>query len=389
MMDNWQLYLLVVAAVGSGWWLGRRQRWQRTKPVGLDHYAGLNYLLNEEPDRAVARFIQDLVVTSDTLDAHLALGSLLRRRGDVEKAVIVHENILKHAAFEQDVMQNVQLELARDYLLAGLLDRAEELLLELGQHSSAVRRESLVLTLELYEREKDWRKAISVGERLAIGDEASKYEQAISHYYCELASNYLNDKNVEAARQALRDGIGHDSKNARTSLLLAEIEIQQKRYPEAIKALQRIKNQNPVYVPESLPLLQQAVKADETQAHQVRDYLEQCLQLVPSISIALTLARSVRAASGDEAMAKYIANHLKRNPTVRGLSQLIDLHMDNTQGVARQNLAILRSFAEALVADKPGYRCHECGFEGKKLHWHCPVCKSWGTIQAIYGLEGE
>ena len=109
MMDNWQLYLLVVAAVGSGWWLGRRQRWQRTEPVGLDHYAGLNYLLNEEPDRAVARFIQDLVVTSDTLDAHLALGSLLRRRGDVEKAVIVHENILKHAAFEQDVMQNVQL----------------------------------------------------------------------------------------------------------------------------------------------------------------------------------------------------------------------------------------------------------------------------------------
>ena len=389
MIENWPLYLLVLAAVASGWWLGRRQPRKPSRSAGLDHYAGLNYLLNEEPDRAVVRFIQDLSVNPDTLDTHLALGSLLRRRGDVEKAVVVHENILRYPAFGQDVIHQVQLELARDYLLAGLLDRAEKLLLELSQLRGAVRRESLVLIIELYEREKEWQKAIVAGERLAVGDEAEKYERAISHYYCELAMSHLAGKNIEAARRALRDGIGHDAKNPRTSLLLAELEIQEQRFPEAFKALLRIKDQDPVYVPESLPLLRLVSERGGVSAAPVQAYLEQCLLLVPSISIVLSLAQRIREVSGDEAMSKFIANHLKRHPTIRGLTQLIDLHMDNTQGVAKQNLSILRSFAEALVANKPVYRCHECGFEGKKLHWHCPICKRWGTIHAIFGLEGE
>jgi lipopolysaccharide biosynthesis regulator YciM len=103
----------------------------------------------------------------------------------------------------------------------------------------------------------------------------------------------------------------------------------------------------------------------------------------------LTLANSVRDEKGDEAVSKFIAAHLKKNPTIKGLTRLIDLHIDNTHGVARENLSILRSFAEALVADKPAYRCSECGFEGKKMRWYCRICKRWGTIAPIFGLEGE
>jgi lipopolysaccharide biosynthesis regulator YciM len=101
------------------------------------------------------------------------------------------------------------------------------------------------------------------------------------------------------------------------------------------------------------------------------------------------LAKSIRDELGDDAVAKFVANHLKENPTIRGLAQLIDLHIDNTHGVAKENLTILRSFAEALVADKPAYRCNGCGFEGKRMRWHCPVCKDWATIEPIFGLEGE
>jgi lipopolysaccharide biosynthesis regulator YciM len=113
------------------------------------------------------------------------------------------------------------------------------------------------------------------------------------------------------------------------------------------------------------------------------------LDLTPSISIVLMLAKSIRDELGDDAVAKFIASHLKENPTIRGLSQLIDLHIDKTQGVAKENLTILRSFADALVADKPAYRCTGCGFEGKQMRWHCPVCKDWATIEPIFGLEGE
>jgi lipopolysaccharide biosynthesis regulator YciM len=103
----------------------------------------------------------------------------------------------------------------------------------------------------------------------------------------------------------------------------------------------------------------------------------------------LTIAASIRDELGDEAVAKFVANHLKKNPTIRGLTQLIDLHMDNTEGIAKENLSILRSFTEALVADKPAYRCNHCGFEGKKMRWYCPSCKDWSTIRPIFGLEGE
>lgn len=317
------------------------------------------------------------------------MGGLLRRRGELEKAVVVHENILAHASLERDSMLSVQLELARDYLLAGLLDRAEDLLLKLIQEKGHIGTESLKLALEIYEREKDWNRSIEIAEMLAGRELGAKYEAAISHYYCEIAEEHLAAGRIELARQALSDAIGHNSNNARASLVLGQTELQQEHYPEAIRALQRIRDQQPMYVPESLDLLKQAYESGDASSEQLRTYLLSCLDVTPSISIVLALAGSVRENLGDEAVSKFIANHLKKNPTIRGLTQLIDLHIDNTQGVAKENLSILRSFAEALVADKPAYRCNDCGFEGKKMRWHCPSCKQWGTIEPIFGLEGE
>ncbi len=388
-MENWLLYVLIVAAIGIGWWLGRRERAKSAPATSNTYYQGLNYLLNEEPDRAVATFIQDLEVSPETLETHLALGSLLRRRGELEKAVIVHENILTHQALDQESIFNVQLELARDYLLAGLLDRAEDLLLKLTQEKGRIRRESLKLMLEIYEREKEWHRAAEVGELLAVGEDTEQYERSISHYYCEIAQDLLRQKENEKAREAIREAIGHDAANARVSLVQGQLEMAERNFEAAIISLMRIKDQDPVYVPESLELLAEAFKETGKPSDELSDYLNECLALSPSISIVLLQAEILRRTQGDEAVAKFIANHLKKNPTIRGLTQLIDMHIDHAHGVSKQNLSILRSFAEALVADKPAYRCKSCGFDGKKMRWHCPSCKSWGTITPIFGLEGE
>ena len=388
-METWPLYILIVAAIGIGWWIGRRERVKSTDTAVPNYYQGLNYLLNEEPDRAVTTFIQDLEVNKDTLETHLALGGLLRRRGELEKAVVVHENILLNARLDRDVMLNVQLELAQDYLLAGLLDRAEDLLLKLTQEEGHIRRESMKLMLEIYEREKEWHRAVEMGELLAVGEDSEKYERAISHYYCEIAEDLLKLGPRDEARQAISDAIGHDANNARVSLVLGRLELAENRPADAIRALKRIKDQDPVYVAESLDLLKAAYEDNTESLQDFRQYLFECLEITPSISIVLTLAMQIRDEQGDEAVAKFISNYLKRNPTIRGLTQLIDLHMDNTDGIARQNLAVLRSFAEALVADKPAYRCKGCGFDGKKMRWRCPSCKKWGSIEPIFGLEGE
>jgi lipopolysaccharide biosynthesis regulator YciM len=388
-VDNWLLYVLIVGAIGIGWWMGRRERVKSSETTGNNYYQGLNYLLNEEPDRAVATFIEDLEVNKDTLETHLALGSLLRRRGELEKAVIVHENILKHQHLDKDSILTVQLELAQDYLLAGLLDRAEDLLLQLCRETGHIRTESLKLMLEIYEREREWHRAAEIGELLAVGDDSEKYERFISHYYCEIAQDLLKLKRNEEAGQAISDAIGHDAGNPRVSLVQGQLAVAERRFNDATICLMRIKDQDATYVPESLDLLVQAYRRGNKPLEDLKHYLTECLELTPSISIVLQLADIFRETQGDEAVAKFIANHLKHNPTIRGLTQLIDMHIDNAQGVSKQNLSILRSFAEALVADKPAYRCKSCGFDGKKMRWHCPSCKSWGTIAPIFGLEGE
>ena len=334
-METWLLYLLIVFAIGSGWWLGRRERGKRADSLDPKYYQGLNFLLNEEPDRAVATFIDDLEVNSDTLETHLALGGLLRRRGELEKAVVVHENILNRASLDKESMQHVQLELARDYLLAGLLDRAEELSVALADASPSVKNDSYKITLEIYEREKEWSQAIEVAKLLAVGDRTEKYEKAISHYYCEIAEIHLSKNRNEEARSAVSEAIGHDAYSPRASLIHGRVDINEHLFDDAIRVLQRIKDQDAVYVPESLDALAVAYEGSDHPVEEFREYLTSCLEVTPSISIVLKIAASIRDESGDEAVAKFVADHLKKNPTIRGLTQLIDLHIDNTEGIAK------------------------------------------------------
>ncbi|MDC0996909.1 lipopolysaccharide assembly protein LapB [Pseudomonadales bacterium] len=388
-MDNLLLYLLIFLAIAAGWWSGRRDRRKVPPTVSANYFTGLNYLLNEEPDRAVSTFVEELEVNGDTLETHLALGNLLRRRGEIDKAIVVHKNILKNNIITPDDSRLVQLELARDYLLAGLLDRSEELLMDMIAKSGPLKNESRKLLLEIFEQGKEWRKAIEIAEMLASGTETEHFEEAISQYHCELAEEYLGSNRFDDARSALSDAMGHDARNARVSLLVGNLEFKHGNYQEAIRSLVRIKDQRAIYVPESLELLARSYEASGADPQALHDYLKACLEIIPSISIVLFLAERIREEFGDEAVAKFIADHLKRNPTIRGLSQLIDLHIDNTQGVAKENLAILRSFTEALVAGKPAYQCKSCGFEGKVLRWSCPSCKSWGKTEPIFGLEGE
>ncbi len=384
-MDRWLLYLLIVVAIGIGWWLGRRERVKTPETLGPNYYQGVNYLLNDQPDRAVAAFIEDLDVSPDTLETHLAMGSLLRRRGELEKAVTVHENILQHAVLERATMLSVQAELARDFLQAGLLDRAEATVAGLVDEPGEIRAEALSILLEVFERGKEWDQAIKAAAEIHGSDRDLSHQ--ISHYYCEVAEELLEHDQPKKAMEALAMAGRQNIANARVLLLRGSAELALGRTLAARNTLVSILEVEPRRVPESLGLLKQAFAGDA--APELQAYLEDCLQRVQATSLVLALAEIKRETLGDVGVAKFIADHLKQNPTIRGLTQLIALHIDNTSGVARENLSILRSFTEALVSDKPTYRCGECGLSGKALHWHCPSCRQWGTTEPIYGLEGE
>ncbi|MAV27547.1 MAG: lipopolysaccharide assembly protein LapB [Gammaproteobacteria bacterium] len=388
-MESWVIYILLVVAIGCGWWLGRRGlSAHQGAATDVQYYEGLNHLLNDRPELAGSFLIESLEVSPGTLDTHFALAGLLRRRGELEKAVEVHQNILNRPDLDAAVVRDTQLELAQDFLLAGLLDRAEDLLVTLSEDPRA-RKESLRLLLQIHERERQWQRAISVARYLATGDDGVAYDRRISHYYCELAEQSLEKGQLEEAHSQVSSAVGHDNTNARASLLAGGLYLAQGRYEECARILERIREQDPVHIPSSLSNLREAYTKGDLPLERLQQHLSDSLETVPAISIVLELAKLQRDELGDHGMSRLIANHLKQNPTIHGLTQLIDLHMDNTDGVAKENLSILRSFAEALVADKPAYRCRDCGFDGKKLRWQCPSCHEWGSVRPIFGLEGE
>ena len=396
-MNDLLVFLLLFVAIGIGWWLGRRSVRVATTDLPGQYYKGLNYLLDGRPDGAVDAFINALEVNTETLETHIALGNLLRKRGEVDRAIRIHQNLLARPSLPRQQVHQAHLELARDYISAGLFDRAERLLLDLVKDSPEQRRASQRHLLEIFQSQREWANAIEVATALLprksllsqtgpvpLGANRQPVAVALAHYHCELAAELLKQGNIQSARKELQQALVHDRLCVRASLMLGELECQAGNYPQAIKALRKVRQQDPDYIPETIPTLQEAYRQlGEEQT--LRQYLEECLQSNPAAPLVLAVAEDIRGSSGDAAAATFLSTQLAKYPSLRGLSRLISLQMDNTEGQIRDNLSLLERLVERLLAERPTYRCSHCGFAGRQLHWFCPGCKHWGTVKSIRG----
>lgn len=400
-LNPWHL-LLVLVAIAIGWFLGRKGRVtgsvQSTDVAAVpsQYYKGLNYLLNDHPDGALDAFIEALEVNSETLETHIAVGNLMRRKGEVERAIRIHQNLLARPSLPKEHLHQAHLELARDFIAAGLLDRAERLLEELLNEAPELAQVTMRHLLEIYQDEREWQRAIDMAKQLLPKKSLLKpsvqedltVSVALSHYSCEQAQESLKRNDYHSARSQLKQALNYDKRCVRASLMLAEVEYETEHYPQAIKALKKIRYQDPVFIPESVVLLKQCFQAlgDRQGFHQ---YLIECLEEQPSVSVVLSLAEDIQQNEGEEAAAKFIGEELKRRPSLRGLEKLVELHISASTGASRENLSILQLLISQLMASKPQYRCQHCGFAGRQLHWLCPGCKQWGQIKSIRGAEGD
>lgn len=382
--------LLFVALV-IGWLLGKAERKKPTvadpgSPLGKEYFQGLNLLLNEKQDEAMELLLKTLDVNRDTFDTYLVMGTLYRRRGEVDRSIRIHQDLLARPNLSKLQQATVRLELARDYLKAGLLDRSERLLRELADEQGANQVAALEFLLSINEMEQDWKEAVRTAGRLAA--KGRQVNVNLAHYHCEQAQCCLELGDVVEARRELRDALSADRNCVRASLMQADLETRAGNPKEAIKALRRVLEQDPHYIPETLALLRQNYEKTG-QLNELVKYLFTCMERHPAISVVIVLSDLVRELEGDKAGAYVLSEYLKKRPTVRGLDRLIQYHMDNTDGPARENLGLLQAFTRRLIEDKPVYRCGNCGFDGKTLHWQCPTCKNWGSIKPIHGIEGE
>ncbi|WP_101757202.1 lipopolysaccharide assembly protein LapB [Oceanicoccus sp. KOV_DT_Chl] len=398
MFDPWQL-LLVVSAIAIGWLLGRKPKIEANDVPAVRHhqyYKGLNFLLNDQPDGALDTFIEALEVNSETLETHIAIGNLMRRKGEVERAIRIHQNLLSRPSLSRVHLHQAHLELARDFISAGLWDRAEGLLLDLIKDAPELKAVAMRHLLEIYQDEKEWQQAIDTAKQLlpkryllkASPPVDASINDALAHYCCELAELALQKKDFHSTRNYLKQALSYDRSCVRASLLAAEVEYRTGHLPKAIQNLRKVWGQDPVFIPETVPLLKACYqKLDDDQAFQ--NDLKQALDICPSVTTLLALVELIKSKQGDLAATEFLGKALAERPSLRGLAKFVELHIDNSGGRARENFSILQLLIEQLLEAKPQYQCQHCGFAGKHLHWLCPGCKHWGQVKAIRGAEGD
>ena len=389
MDPNLLLFLLLPLAALSGWWLGRRQGRARREEGGVmpgRYLKGLNYLLNEQPDKAIDLFIEMLDVDSDTVETHLALGSLFRQRGEVDRAIRIHQNLIARPTLSKEQRALALAELGQDYMRAGLLDRAETLFQELVE-SRPHRYTALCQLRDIYEQEKDWDKAIEVIRRLEqITGKGMR--DIVAQYYCEKAEQAHRQGENATALKGIRRALSEDRQCVRASLLEGRIAGETGDWRGAVKAYLRVAEQDPDYLPEVVEPLSRAYR-ELGRMDEMASFLRRNLVEHGGISLMLALAERIRQDQGDAVAADFIKEYLKERPSVRGMDRLIELHLASTPEPIREKLQVLKDVTDQLIANKPVYKCQQCGFTGRTLHWHCPGCKSWNTVKPIQGVEGE
>ncbi len=381
--------LLPVAAI-SGWWVAKRSNQPSNSggrsELSAEYFTGLNYLLNEQPDKAVDVFVKMLEVDSETVETHLALGNLFRRRGEGDRAIRIHQNLIARPTLTKEQRAQALLELGKDYMRAGFLDRAENLFLELVDDRFH-RASALAHLSDIYQQEKDWEKAILTARKIEAV--TGKRMSAVSaQFCCELAEIASNRGEKKLALKTLKRALSYDKNCVRANMLTGQIEKETNNYKAAIRSYKQIEHQDPTFVSEIIEPMFECHQALSL-VDEMEVYLRHVLIRLGGTSALLALAEIVCMKRGEYAAAQTIIQYLKNKPSVKGLDRLIEYNLVGSEGAARENLQILKDLTSKLVDRYPIYKCDNCGFTGRTLHWQCPTCRTWNSTKPIQGIEGE
>nr|WP_232220581.1 lipopolysaccharide assembly protein LapB [Legionella tunisiensis] len=294
MINLWPL--LLPAAAWSGWWVASRNYSGKEKGfdnrLSREYVVGLNYLLNEQPDKAVDVFIKLLEVDSETVETHLALGSLFRRRGEVDRAIRIHQNLIARPQLSLVERKEALMALGQDYMSAGVFDRAERIFLEVVEQGGSRETYSLQGLLAIYQQEKAWEKALEVIKKLELSLGQSMHMQA-AHYYCEIANQALKSNSVDKAQNAIKQALIIDKMSVRASLMQASLDMQNARYKQAIRSLKRVPQQDPEFLSEIIEPLVICHRELDAMDECV-EYLQQTLVEHPRASTIFVIAEFLR-----------------------------------------------------------------------------------------------
>jgi lipopolysaccharide biosynthesis regulator YciM len=383
----WFVVLVPLAAL-AGWVTGRRggerNRDHQVSKLSTTYFRGLNYLLNEQPDKAIELFLHIAELDKDTFETQVALGHLFRRRGEVDRAIRLHQALVQRPDLNDSQKVQALLALGEDYMRSGLLDRAETVFSDLAQIDQRAP-QALRHLIGIYQAERDWEKAIENARRYEAAT-AEPMGKLIGQFECELADRQRVAGETDAARASIARAYAADSTSVRAGISEGRIEAEAGNHAGAVRAFERAARHDPEYLPVILPaLLESYDKVGERTG--ARAFLAEMSEHYRGISPVLALTRIVEAEEGVAAARRYLGQQLKDRPSVRGEAALIDLtlaeHPDLEHADAKATLHDLKHITDQLLVRNPSYRCNRCGFGARSHHWQCPSCKEWGTVKPL------
>lgn len=370
------LFLLLAAV---GWALGRFGERDETElplePLNVDYLKGLNFLLNEQTDQALEHFLKMVRVDDKTIETHFALGSLFRRRGEVDRAIRIHQNIIARPDLAAEQRDQALYSLAKDYFKAGLLDRAENLFDRLSQ-GSRHQVEALEQLCKIFEQEREWSSAITAAEKLELLGGQSLGLQ-IAHYYCELAEQALAQGEYSEARAFVKKAQSGRPRTQRGLLTRAKIARHTDDSEIALRLYHRIVDDNSYLITEALPAMVEVYKSDDSLDlfdKELRQYLVKNPEMKIDVAYTGIVNNLGEVGIIDQCVTEYLLNE----PT---LTEFIDLQsIDGNNGENHQKaLQKVRKALSKLATTIPRYQCKECGFSSQQLLWQCPSCRDWET----------
>lgn len=377
------LLLLFFIAVGAGFYLGIRESKRRARrrmaSLSKDYVAGINFFLNEQPDKGIDTLLKGLDVGVESLETHLAIGQLFRKRGEFDRAAQLHSYLLEEGEFDRPNQEKIQLELANDYLASGIFDLAEQVLMEMLDQGCLAKDEVTYQLMQLYEQQRDWLSAISMGERLLR--QRPHLSVVLAHYCCEEAQQ--KKTTPDSARRLVQRALQFDSNCVRASVIESELEMAQQRWSNAIAAIKRIWHQNPAFFDEQLSNLRACFIAEDNEDAFI-SLLAEISANQPSTARILLLTEALKERDGDQAALDFLQQYLRANPSLKGISQVLSLQSQSSvDDDTKAYLASVKALSDQLVNDKPTYQCRRCGFSTPLMQWRCPSCKRWGTIEPL------
>ncbi len=340
---------------------------------------GLNYLLTEDSDKAIRTFTELVQIDRDTIEIHITLGNLFRSKGEVDRAIKIHQNLLARPSLTRHQRNMAIAELANDYLKAGLHDRAEKLYLEMTQ----LKVDDLMAyqrLLDLYIAEKSWYQASECAQVLYDRGEPNA-AIILSQCHCEIAQSSLNSGNKKLARINLNKALEIDHSCVRAGLLLIELRLNSDDYTAARKLLQRLIKHNPEYMVLYIePARSIYLQGKESKVYQ--NFLQHQYDINPSNRLAIALLEHYASNQQVGKAREFLEKVLKRSPSFDAFDFALRFLKSEPDQLANTWVG-LSDFLKNMQSKKIEFICSNCGYGSHSIQWNCPSCNHWSTMKAV------